>query len=454
MITPMDENTRKTDALSGGGSTGPESTGPESAGPESAGPENAGQKSVRERTPEEAARRRRRRARRRKRRRRQRLIRRTAAAVVILLAALFLVRCGAGKGNADAGAPSGKRETLSAGAETSSAGIGADEGGAGESTAAPATSASSASSTTSASSAAPASSDSSGTDAQQIPALFSGYAPRRTSATQTIAQTQDMQSNYAVLINGATGEITAGLNESARIVPASMTKILTLYTAVKELEKKGQDADGTYSALNDSFTIPIEITDFAYQNGGSSVGFAVGETVTVRDLLYGTILPSGADAAAGLAVYTSGSQEAFADLMNQNLAELGLSGTSHFTNCVGFYDPEHYTTPSDMAMILKAAVEDPLCREVLSAHQYTTSPTEQHPEGISLSNWFLRRIEDKETHGTVLCAKTGYVRESGNCAASFALSDGGTPYFCVTADAHSAWRCIYDHVTIYSTCMD
>ena len=440
MIAPMDENTRKTDALSGGGSTGPES-----AGPESAGPENAGQKSVRERTPEEAARRRRRRARRRKRRRRQRLIRRTAAAVVILLAVLFLVRCGAGKGNADAGAPSGKGETLSAGAETSSAGIGADEGGAGESTAAPATSASST---------APASSDSSGTGAQQIPALFSGYAPRRTSATQTIAQTQDMQSNYAVLINGATGEITAGLDESARIVPASMTKILTLYTAVKELEKKGQDADGTYSALNDSFTIPIEITDFAYQNGGSSVGFAVGETVTVRDLLYGTILPSGADAAAGLAVYTSGSQEAFADLMNQNLAELGLSGTSHFTNCVGFYDPEHYTTPSDMSMILKAAVEDPLCREVLSAHQYTTSPTEQHPEGISLSNWFLRRIEDKETHGTVLCAKTGYVRESGNCAASFALSDGGTPYFCVTADAHSAWRCIYDHVTIYSTCMD
>ena len=135
--------------------------------------------------------------------------------------------------------------------------------------------------------------------------------------------------------------------------------------------------------------------------------------------------------------------------MNRKVAELGLSGTSHFTNCVGLYDDDLYTTPSDMAMILKAAVENDLCREVLSAHTYTTSSTAQHPEGITISNWFLRRIEDKDTHGTVRCAKTGYVKESWNCAASYQISNDGGHYICVTAHAHSAWRAIYDHVEIY-----
>ena len=110
--------------------------------------------------------------------------------------------------------------------------------------------------------------------------------------------------------------------------------------------------------------------------------------------------------------------DAFVDMMNEKLAELGLSDTAHFTNCVGLYDENHYCSIYDMAMILKAAVENDLAREVLTAHTYTTSATEQHPEGITISNWFLRRIEDKDTKGTVVCAKTGFVAQSGNCAAS------------------------------------
>ena len=91
-----------------------------------------------------------------------------------------------------------------------------------------------------------------------------------------------------------------------------------------------------------------------------------------------------------------------------------------------------------------------LCREVLSAHSYTTAPTEQHPEGILISNWFLRRIEDKDTGGAVLCAKTGYVVQSGNCAVSYGTFAGGTPYICVTAGSAGSWRCIYDHVEIFN----
>lgn len=172
--------------------------------------------------------------------------------------------------------------------------------------------------------------------------------------------------------------------------------------------------------------------------------------MTVRDLFYGTVLPSGGDAALGLAIYTAGSQEAFVDMMNAKLKELGLGDSAHFTNCIGLFDEEHYCTVYDMAVIMKAAMQNELCREVLSAHTYTTKATAEHPEGITISNWFLRKIEDKDTGGEVLCAKTGYVVQSKNCAVSYGTSAGGTPYICVTAGSTSGWRCIYDHVEIYN----
>ena len=261
---------------------------------------------------------------------------------------------------------------------------------------------------------------------------FGGMDSAGAVNSETVASSNalliDLDDNTAVVQRGA-GE---------RIVPASMTKILTVLVAAEHVQD-----------LDDTFTITREITDYSYSNDCSAVGFGDGETVTVRDLFYGTVLPSGADAAAGLAYYVSGSLEGFVGLMNEKLEELGLSDTAHFTNCVGLYDEDHYCTLYDMAVILKAAVENDLCREVLSAHTYTTSSTEQHPEGILISNWFLRRIEDKETNGEVVCAKTGYVAQSGSCAASYEITDSGKHYICVTADAYSSWRCIYDHVAIY-----
>ena len=138
--------------------------------------------------------------------------------------------------------------------------------------------------------------------------------------------------------------------------------------------------------------------------------------------------------------------------MNDKLKELGISDTTHFTNCVGLYDADHYSTCANMAVIIKAAIENDFVYDVMNAHTYTTSLTTEHPEGILISNWFLRRIEDKDTNGEVLCAKTGFVNESGSCAASYEVTSGGHPYICVTADAHSAWRCIYDHVDLYANC--
>ncbi len=267
--------------------------------------------------------------------------------------------------------------------------------------------------------------------------LHSGFSAEANENTVVPSETEVL-STSSLLIDLSTDTIIAAKDADARIYPASMTKILTILVAAEHV-----------SNLDDTFTMTSDITGYCLTNGCSAAGFVGGETIPVRDLFYGTILPSGGEAAVGLATYVAGSQEAFVELMNDKLAELGLSDTAHFTNCVGIYDDQHYCTALDMAMILKAAVENDLCREVLSCHVYTTAVTEQNPEGIILSNWFLRRIEDKDCGGEVLCAKTGFVAQSGDCAASYEISAGGKPYICVTVNTYSSWRCIYDHVAMY-----
>ena len=252
----------------------------------------------------------------------------------------------------------------------------------------------------------------------------------------------EVVSEHAVLISLSENRIIAGRDYRSRINPASMTKVLTVLVAAEQMQKNGDTLDTAY-------TIDYEIENFSYVNECSNVGFSVGEVVTLKDLFYGTILPSGGDAAYALARYAGGSMEGFADLMNQKLAELGCSETAHFTNSIGLYDENHYCTTYDMAEMINAAMQNELCREVLSTHVFTTSGTPEHPEGIEVSNWFLRRIEDKDCGGKVIAAKTGFVVQSKNCAVSYAEDNYGNPYICVTAGSSSAWRCIYDHVAIY-----
>lgn len=274
----------------------------------------------------------------------------------------------------------------------------------------------------------------------QIFASTPVYTFEPTPDTATI-YSEEVISTNAILINESTDTIVASKGAKERISPASMTKVLTILVAAEQLTEEN---------LDDTFTMTREITDYAYVNDCSTVGFLDGEKVPVPDLFYGTTLHSGGDAAVGLATYVAGSHEAFVDMMNAKLEAMGLADSAHFTNCVGLYDVEHYCTVYDMAVIMKAAMQNEMCREFLSAKKYTTTPTTEHPEGIEISNWFLRRIEDKDTGGEVLCAKTGYVVQSKNCAVSYGTFAGGTPYICVTAGSTSNWRCIYDHVEIYN----
>ena len=249
----------------------------------------------------------------------------------------------------------------------------------------------------------------------------------------------NMTSKNAILVDVDNALVTGSVDYKARIYPASMTKVMTLLVAAENIDD-----------FNRKVKVSREAADYAYSKKLSAVDFALDEEVTLEDLCYGTILPSGADAAAELAIQVAGSMDAFVDMMNDRVDSLGLSGTTHFTNVSGSYDDNHYSTCYDIAVIMNAAMDNEYCRQVLSGHTYTTSKTTEHPEGITISNWFLRRIEDKETGGEVIGAKTGFVVQSGNCAVSYFTSDSGRNYIAVTADAHSAWRCIYDHVDIYS----
>ena len=151
--------------------------------------------------------------------------------------------------------------------------------------------------------AAPAAVNYSVEEPEEEPAVFQ---PQETDATIQLGE--DFASEYAVVIDAEDGSIVAEKNPDTVISPASMTKILTLLVAAEHLEN-----------LEDTVTITIDITDYCYVNDCSVVGFELDEVVPVRELLYGTILPSGADAALALATYVAGSQEAFVELMNDKV---------------------------------------------------------------------------------------------------------------------------------------
>ena len=246
-----------------------------------------------------------------------------------------------------------------------------------------------------------------------------------------------LSSDYAILIDAQTGLVLAERNGFARINPASMTKIMTLIVAVEKIEK-----------LEQTFTVTHEILAPLYRESATMAGFVEGEQVQMIDLLYGAILPSGADATVSLGMALCGSEAAFVDCMNQKAAELGLIDT-HFANTSGLYDANHYSTPADMATILEYAIKNDLCRAVLSSYQYTTNPTAEHPEGILLtSTMFGRMYGDEVENVEILGGKTGFINESGHCLASFATKFDRT-YIAVTVDGKGRYQPIYDSFKIY-----
>ncbi len=250
----------------------------------------------------------------------------------------------------------------------------------------------------------------------------------------------ELYSSSAVLVDVQTGAVLAEKNMDEKIYPASMTKVMTLLVAAENLPD-----------LDAAFTMTQAIIDPLYLAGASMAGYVNGETVTMRDLLYGAVVPSGAEATEALAQAVAGGEEAFVAMMNEKAAALGLTNT-HFMNTSGLHDENHYSTVREIALILQAAMENETCAEILSAENYRASETEQHPDGLAMTNKFLYRVHHEYALGgaEITAAKTGYTAEAMNCCASAGKTPDGRSVICVTANAWTGEFCIEDHIALYT----
>lgn len=250
----------------------------------------------------------------------------------------------------------------------------------------------------------------------------------------------DNDAAAAIVIDLTTHKVVASRAADERLYPASTTKIMTLLVAQENIKN-----------FEDTFTMTTAITDPLYIAEATVAGFLDGEVINMTDMLYGTILPSGADAAVGLATKLAGGEAQFVELMNKKASELGLKNT-HFTNVTGLFDKDHYTSAYDMAVILETAIQNPLCRKILSTYQYKSSPTNKHPEGVAMSATLFNYMYGTEPEtATILGGKTGFVNESGYCIASFGSNNTtGNEYIAVTLKNSSRWPAFHGQINLYS----
>lgn len=212
-------------------------------------------------------------------------------------------------------------------------------------------------------------------------------------------------------------------NADKKMYPASLTKIMTALVAIEE--KKD------LSALA---PIDVETYQKMIEKGSSMAGFVGREQVTYRDLLYGTILNSGGEAANSLAVHVAGNVEHFVKMMNKKAETLGLTRT-HFTNPEGLHDQNQYTTARDMAKLLHAALNDEQFRAVFTKETFLTSETIDHPEGILLESTVLSQLRDETQEGfDIIGGKSGTTYAAGQCWATLGTIED-EEYICIVMGA-------------------
>lgn len=253
---------------------------------------------------------------------------------------------------------------------------------------------------------------------------------------------EDLYSPYAVLSELDSGEKVAEHNSRERIYPASLTKIMTAVVALENTDD-----------LNETMILPYDIFEPLYAQNASMAGFQPGEEASFKDLLYGVLLPSGAECCLAFAWEIAGSEDAFVDMMNDKARELGMNDT-HFRNATGLHDPDHYSTASDISILLRYALKNDDFREAFTSSYYSTRPTEQHPEGFTFYSTMFKYMDStKVTGGEIEGGKTGYTGEAGLCLASLAKVHG-REYILVTAGADGDHETeqfhILDAVSVYS----
>ena len=241
---------------------------------------------------------------------------------------------------------------------------------------------------------------------------------KQSDQAQEESQVQELQKNvdlsmlvspYAILLDGESGSVLASKKGDEKIFPASMVKVMTVLTAIRSI-----------SDLDATTTMSGGFYDELYAQDASRAGFEPGEEAKLCDLLYGALLPSGAECCMQLAIEAAGSEDAFVELMNQNALDMGLVQT-HFTNATGLHNEEQYSTPHEIGEILRTALKNKTFYQVFTTHSYTVQPTAVHPDGFTFwSSLFKNITDDSVNGGKIMGGKTGYTDEAGHCLASMA----------------------------------
>lgn len=211
-----------------------------------------------------------------------------------------------------------------------------------------------------------------------------------------------------------------------RLFPASTTKILTLYLALK------------YGTLSDIVTVSDNAV--AVPSDSSVAGLRSGVQLTLEDLLYGLMLPSGNDSTVAIAEHISGSVDAFVELMNKEANALGATN-SHFVNPHGYHDENHYTTAYDLYLIFNQGILNQKFIDIISSATYTTDIKE--PDGSTRSvtwkqsNLFVNGTRTAPENVTVIGGKTGTTDEAGACLVLYEQDSQSRPYISIVMGAES-----------------
>ena len=260
--------------------------------------------------------------------------------------------------------------------------------------------------------------------------------PLQAVKAETPTISVNLTSDFAYVIDISNDQVLYDLNGHKKMYPASLTKMMTAILALENLHD-----------LDQKVTITYQMLAGLWQQGASMAGFGQGEDISVRDLLYGVAMPSGADAANALAITVSGSLEGFAAAMNEKARQLGMNDT-HFVNATGLHDDDHYSTAYDMATLLAYCLENQDFQEIFSRLTYTTAPTRYYPDGIEFwnnSKYYIQHY-GLNAPGFTGC-KSGYTEEAGHCLASWAQHNGMT-IITIVAHADTAYR---DRAHLYDT---
>ena len=215
--------------------------------------------------------------------------------------------------------------------------------------------------------------------------------------------------SYA-LLDFQSGELIVGNNPDARIEPASITKVMTVYIAFDEI-KKG------HLKLDDMALVSEKAWRQGIDSSESRMFLEVGTRVKIEDLLRGVIIVSGNDASIALSEHIAGSEAVFAEMMNQYAKKLGLKNT-HFADASGLPDPEHYTTARDLTLLGRALIRDfPTLYKMFAERSYQYSGA---PKVKAQPNRNGLLLKDASVDGI----KTGHTEAAGYCLLSSAQRDG------------------------------